>query len=280
MRTNSFVTPTARRPSLPVDGAPPLAFWLIFAWVLGMVGLPILLWTVGPTALPWAVTLNVCLLATASSLIIAHHAPWRVALRIITTVLVGSWFIEWLGSTTGFPFSHYDYTEVLQPQLGGVPLLIPLAWLMMLPSTWIIAQLLAPTNRIAQATVSALALTAWDLFLDPQMVGWNFWQWETPGGYFGIPWVNFAGWFVAGFILTLAARPPRLPAMPLLLVYTITWFLQSVGLAIFWAMPGPALCGFVAMGAFVVAAWRHHRHIAPIADQPLPTGEHLEPTQQ
>src|SRR5690606_41755819 len=26
--------------------------------------------------------------------------------------------------------------------------------------------------------VSALALTVWDLFLDPQMVAWGFWIWE------------------------------------------------------------------------------------------------------
>jgi hypothetical protein len=42
----------------------------------------------------------------------------------------------------------------------------------------------------------------------------------------------------------------------LLVVYTITWFLQSVGQAVFWHMLGPALVGFVGMGAFVVLSIR------------------------
>ncbi len=232
---------------------------MIAAWALGMISLPILLWTVGPRALPLAVTFNVCLLALAVSLLLVQHASARPAARVIATTLFGAWLVEWLGSTTGFPFGHYHYTERLQPQLGGVPLLIPLAWLMMLPSAWVIGALLTPANRFAHALVSAAAFTAWDLFLDPQMVGWHFWQWQMPGGYFGIPWINFVGWFAAAFLLTLAAHPPRLPVKPLLLVYTITWLLQSIGLAFFWAMPGPALCGFVGMGAFALAAWRRYQ---------------------
>lgn len=255
MPTNMLFGTRQPRISIPAGDTPVPARWLLIAWVLGMVSLPIVLWTIGMAALPWAVTLNVCLLATAVSLILIRHTTGRTAIRMIVTVLVGAWFIEWLGSTTGFPFGHYNYTGVLQPQVGGVPVLIPLAWLMMLPSTWVIGQLLAPFKRFAQAVLSALALTAWDFFLDPQMVGWDFWRWNTPGGYFGIPWVNFLGWFIAGLLLTLAAAPPRLPTMPLLLIYTITWFLQSIGLAAFWSMPGPALFGFIAMGLFVVAAW-------------------------
>ena len=44
------------------------------------------------------------------------------------------WTAEAIGSKTGFPFGAYHYTDRLQPQLLGVPLLIPLAWLMMLPA--------------------------------------------------------------------------------------------------------------------------------------------------
>jgi hypothetical protein len=47
-------------------------------------------------------------------------------------------------------------------------------------------------------------------------------------------------------------RPKLPPLGPLLAIYTITWFLQSVGQALFWNMPGPAAVGFVVMGTFVV----------------------------
>jgi lycopene beta-cyclase len=251
---------------------------LIAVWTLGMISVPIALWTLGDSALPWIISVNVVILAVANILILLRYTPIVTGLRIIVVILVGAWIVEYLGSTTGFPFSHYDYTPLLQPQIMGVPAIIPLAWLMMLPASWVVGQLLAPSNYLRQVLIAGLAMTAWDLFLDPQMVAWNFWQWATPvavtspismEAYFGIPWINFAGWFVSAVVLTLAARPPRLPARPLLLIYTLTWALQSIGLALFWQMPGPALFGFVAMGIFVVLGWwRASKNRT--ADQPLP----------
>ncbi|HXF61282.1 MAG TPA: carotenoid biosynthesis protein [Caldilineaceae bacterium] len=257
---------TARRSvAAPSRQAPPpgvrlystLPTVLIGLWTLGMVGLPIGLWTLGPAMLPWMVSLNVLLLAVASVFLLVQQGGGS-ALRTIGTVLAGSWLIEYIGSTTGLPFGAYRYTALLQPQLGDVPLLIPLAWLMMLPAAWTIGALLAPHSRLAHGIISAAAMTAWDLFLDPQMVAWGAWGWESPGGYFGIPWLNFAGWFLSAALLTWLARPPALPILPLLWVYTLTWALQSIGLALFWNMIGPALAGCAVMGAFVYLAWRRY----------------------
>ena len=95
------------------------------------------------------------------------------------------------------------------------------------------------------------------------MVGWGYWVWQTPGGYFGIPWVNFAGWFFSSALITALVRPKPLHLPPLLVIYTITWLLQSVGQAIFWNMPGPALVGFGGMGIFVVLSIYRFRHQHP-----------------
>ena len=103
--------------------------------------------------------------------------------------------------------------------------------------------------------VSALAFTAWDLFLDPQMVGWRLWVWDRRGGYFGIPWVNFFGWALASGTMTAIIRPDPNEVCPLWLIYSITWLLQTVGLGIIWKQPGPAVCGFFGMGAVVVWSW-------------------------
>jgi hypothetical protein len=51
--------------------------------------------------------------------------------------------------------------------------LVPLAWLMMLPPAWAVARLVAGGPGIAFILTAALAFTAWDLFLDPQMVAWG-----------------------------------------------------------------------------------------------------------
>jgi putative membrane protein len=165
------------------------------------------------------------------------------------------WVVEYIGSKTGFPFGRYHYSDRLQPQLGHVPLLIPVAWLMMLPPAWAIAETIAPQHGLGFVVVSALAFTAWDLYLDPQMVRWRLWVWERPGGYFGIPWVNYGGWILASGTMTAILRPGDLPLVPLQLIYVITWLLQVIGLGVFWQQPAPALCGFLGMGSLVVWAW-------------------------
>jgi putative membrane protein len=105
------------------------------------------------------------------------------------------------------------------------------------------------------ALLSGLALTAWDLYLDPQMVERNLWIWDQPGAYFGIPLVNFVGWVLVSSLLTLLIYPRNLPRQRLLIIYTLTWAFQAIGLGIFWGQPGPALVGFSVMGLFVGWAW-------------------------
>jgi hypothetical protein len=105
-----------------------------------------------------------------------------------------------------------------------------------------------------------LAFTAWDLFLDPQMVAWNFWHWEIPGQYFGIPWSNYLGWVLVSALLSFIANPTELPYGPLSLVYMLTWILQTIGQGIFWQQPGPAISGFLVSGVFIFLAFFRSRH--------------------
>lgn len=232
-------------------------YWLIVAWVLTMISIPIIRWVVGDGVLHWGVIAGVLLQAAAVLAVVQGAWGTRETLRVMAIVIPLAWLVERIGSTTGIPFGSYHYTASLAPLLGGVPLIIPIAWLMMLPAAWAVgAAITGRTHGWRFVAVSALAFTVWDLFLDPQMVGWGYWVWTEPGGYFGIPWINFFGWFVASGLITLAVRPQQPPITPLLVIYTITWFLQSVGQALFWNMLGPALAGFVGMGIFVVLSIR------------------------
>jgi putative membrane protein len=92
------------------------------------------------------------------------------------------------------------------------------------------------------------------------MVARGLWIWNEGGGYFGIPWVNFAGWWLSAASLTLIVRPDSLPRRPLLVIYTLTWLFQALGLGLFWGQPGPALIGLLVMGAFTYLAWKAERH--------------------
>ncbi len=225
---------------------------LLLVWVLEMVSVPILKWRWGARAERAGIILGVLL--QASTVIAVLYTAWGLwaTVRVASIIAGLGWAVEFVGSHTGLPFGRYHYTERLQPQLGGVPLLIPLAWLMMLPPAWAVAEEITGRPGMAFVIVAALAFTAWDLFLDPQMVAWSFWEWDQPGGYFGIPWVNYAGWLLASAVMTALAAPGLLPTRPLFLVYGITWFLQAFGQFFFWKLRGPALVGAVGMGVWVV----------------------------
>ena len=229
----------------------------------------------GDGALPAAISLGVVMHALAVLLILAHGWGWLRALATAGLIAALGWLVEAVGHSTGFPFGSYDYTPLLQPQLAGVPLLIPLAWMMMMPPAWAVAHAITRgmtgKRRIASfVLVSMLAFTAWDLFLDPQMAGWNLWTWDDPAGftYFGIPWSNYAGWLLASGLITLAALPlmrlDRLPIVPLLQVYAFTLALELIGLLVFWGLPGPALFGAAGMGVMLGwAVWRLRRSAQP-----------------
>lgn len=233
-----------------------VAWWLMGAWVLTMILIPIMRWTVGDVALHWGVMCSVAALALAVVAALWQACGrWPTMWRVLTMAPL-AWGLEWLGSTTGFPFGEYHYTTTLQPQVAGVPLIIPLAWLMMLPPAWAIASVIVGGRRDWRfVLVSAAAFTAWDLFLDPQMVGWGYWVWAQPGGYFGIPWVNFAGWLLGSALLTMITRPQKLPIAFLVTIYAVTWALQTTGQLVLWQMPGPALAGGMGMGLFLLLAY-------------------------
>lgn len=239
-------------------------------WLLAMIAVPIARWTMGDEIIPLMSSLTVILqfLAVFNIGVIG----WGVRRTTVAAVLVAivTFAAEYIGSKTGFPFGIYSYTASLQPQLGDVPLVIPLAWFMMLLPSWAVASLIVSrlenqlpksTRYVAFVILSAAAISAWDLFLDPQMVGWGFWEWQAntigPGNYFGIPWSNYAGWFLTGILATLVIPPTwltQLPKRPLIGVYTTVWLLQTIGLAFFWQQPGPSFFGFIGMGVFSLTA--------------------------
>lgn len=234
---------------------------VVAVWIVTMVSLPIVKSSWGEAALLVGIAISVLVQCAAVINILVPAWGSRRTQVIVAVVLLIAWLVEYIGSTTGSPFGAYHYTDRLQPQIGGVPALVPLAWLMMLPPAWALAyRITGGRSKAAFVIVSALAFTAWDLFLDPQMVGWGLWVWEVPGAfhYFGIPLVNFAGWLLASALITALVLPllplERLPLRPLLVIYAITWALEAIGQLFFWGLPGSAIVGFIGMGTMLLWA--------------------------
>lgn len=153
--------------------------------------------------------------AVFSLLHCAYLLGWRHALAFFALAAVISLGAELIGTVTGAIFGEYYYTDELGPKLfDEVPLVIPLAWFLMLYPSWLIANLMArgepvPPSRGAfdlawRSFLGALVMTAWDLTLDPYMVGYDkAWVWEQEGAYFGIPIQNYLGWVGTSFVVLL-----------------------------------------------------------------------------
>jgi putative membrane protein len=113
--------------------------------------------------------------------------------------------------------------------------------------------------------LAAIALTAWDVYLDPRMVEEGYWRWARRGAYEGVPASNFAGWFATGLVAFAAVArldrdPPALRDDGALALYAWTWLGEGVANAALWRRPVTAAAGALAMGTVAVPAlWRRVR---------------------
>jgi phytoene synthase len=104
--------------------------------------------------------------------------------------------IELIGTQTGYPFGPYHYTDVLQPQVLGIPIAIAIAW-GSLVGLW---GLLGPQGRLKRALWVAIGAVATDVLLEPYATAIRgYWQWETPA----IPLANYLSWGVFAALLSL-----------------------------------------------------------------------------
>lgn len=174
---------------------------------------------------------------------------------------IGTTMVERIGTATGFPFGRYNYTTALQPQVAHVPTIVPLAWFAIgLPARETAhAALGARSTPLTRIVLGSAALTAWDLFLDPQMVGEGYWKWAKRGVYRGIPLTNYLGWFVTGLAvmaLLEAALPPsdepRDADGALVGEYAFMGAMETIGFARYFRDPVVAIVG--GLGMLPVAA--------------------------
>jgi len=162
----------------------------------------------------------------------------RAALRFMASTLVLSWIAEVVGLNGKLLFGGiYEYHADVQLVLpGGVPLFIPLAWFFLSGLSVMLLRSLGTRGEDGHLAWGRLgfkcALAAWgvmacDLVLDPIAVSVGLWTWEGGGRYFGIPLLNFAGWFGVAFVLFavgygwagLGRREPR----PISIRYDVVW---------------------------------------------------------
>ncbi len=182
------------------------------------------------------------------------------ATATVTAVVVGTWAAESWGARTGRLFGRYAYTERLRPLVGGVPLLVPFAWYAVaIPASTVAGRVFGtPSSTRSRVAIGALAMTAWDLFLDPQMTTEGYWRWASGGRYRGIPARNFVGWFAvaAGVMALLEATSGAGDDDAHVLTYGSLGVLETVAFSTFWHDPLVAAAGGLGMLPVTAAAFR------------------------
>lgn len=147
-----------------------------------------------------------------------HLLGARAALQFVLIAVSFGWFAEQMGSSRGWFFGQYTYTEVLGPRLGDVPLVIPLMWFSLTYACYVITNLIvwqSPVdgargwgNAALLSFLAAMIVTAFDLGADPYLV-YTLKAWimtKTDGAWFGETVQGFFGWVFVSFVIIFGFR--------------------------------------------------------------------------
>lgn len=147
-----------------------------------------------------------------------HLLGARAAFHFVAIAVLFGWFAEQMGSSHGWFFGEYDYTDVLGPAIGDVPAIIPLMWFALTYVAYVISNLIVwqtPSDGVpgvgqslVMSLLAGLIVTAYDLGADPYMV-FVLKAWimvKTDGWWFGETLQGFVGWTFVSFVIIFGFR--------------------------------------------------------------------------
>ncbi len=110
-----------------------------------------------------------------------------------------------LGIQLSLPFGDFSFADTLGYQLLGlVPWTMAFAYTpLVLAAFWLASKLTEGAGRILLA---AVLLAAMNIVIDPALSFMGLRVWEAGGPFLGIPFINFAGWFITGLVAGLAVH--------------------------------------------------------------------------
>lgn len=141
-----------------------------------------------------------------AAFVVAFH-PHRVLWQLLLASCIG-FTSEIIGVRYGIPYGAYFYTPTLGTSVAGVPLAMVAAWFVLLSYAWRLATELTRVLWLARL-LAALMMVGFDLLIDPVALGpMKLWVWEESGAYYGVPLVNFLGWYLVSLVSLLFVREP------------------------------------------------------------------------
>ncbi len=158
-------------------------------------------------------------------------------------VFISGFFIEMIGTKTGWLFGNYAYGTTLGLSIQRVPLIIGINWFIIIYCCGISTETLlhslmnklSPTaespkpllKKISVIIDGATIALLFDWIMEPVAIKLGYWQWMTNGS---VPLYNYFCWFVISMIFLLAFHQfkfikQNIFAVHLLLIQTIFFLL-------------------------------------------------------
>ena len=158
-------------------------------------------------------------------LLLAHSILFfglKNAVLFFTLCIMISFVVEFLGVKTGVVFGgYYTYdNEKNGPMFFGVPILILITWFGLIYMSFNYSIYILDLKNLEFYNLdfygkfkicifSSILVAFLDLVLDPIAVDEKRWLWKHPGFYYGVPILNFIGWFFnCLIILTIFSYNP------------------------------------------------------------------------
>lgn len=179
--------------SLTINEQRALIFLSIF-YVVGLVGFtfPIYADFAKLTPLNLLLSLGVAL---------SFHRNWSFPMVLFLWICgIAGFFIEVVGTNTGWIFGIYHYGKTLGFQLWNTPLSMAINWILTTYTAGMSVQLLLEKKHIVtKVIVAALLMVSLDVLIEPIAMRFDFWQWENNI----VPMQNYRGWFFSSLPLLL-----------------------------------------------------------------------------
>ena len=174
--------------------------------------------TPGPGILEFCMWGIMCLAIPFSiwhSVVTKGAVPGLIAVGL---TIFAAWLAEGVGVNYGMWFGSYHYTELFNPKIWGVPIIICIAWEPILYGAYLVTDFMVPIKVDKKASwfhkllpllvlsfIGCLVTTSYDLPADMDAVQRGWWVWHDGGPWMshivgGVPVKNYIGWLGLSFI--------------------------------------------------------------------------------
>lgn len=193
-------------------------------------------------AAPLASAISIVLFALPSYIGAIRQRGFGKALMLIVALGLFGLVFESVSVKTGYPYGQFVYSDTLGYKIFGLtPWTVAFAYPpLVLGAFWLASKITKTGMRIVLTALFALAL---DIVLDPALTRMGIWQWAKAGPFYGVPLMNFGGWFVSGLISgwiihKIWGKEKSVRKSLAYSAFGLTWFWAGVNLGLKQWIPG------------------------------------------